>query len=80
MTEVTGPRLLQVDAAMETLAARRFEVQREAILLRLYLLVVHQELVFIKACEEREEDFLAAKEVDCHEVQNEVKVRVGGWV
>lgn len=64
-----------VDAAVETLAARRLEVQRDAALLRHYLLVLHQELVIIKACEERE-DFLAAKvadkEVDCHEVQNEV--------
>ncbi|KAK3913166.1 Cilia- and flagella-associated protein 44 [Frankliniella fusca] len=64
-----------VDAAVGALAARRIEVQRDATLLRHHLLVLHQELVIIKACEEREETLaarVADKEMDCREVQSEM--------
>ncbi|XP_052120102.1 cilia- and flagella-associated protein 44 [Frankliniella occidentalis] len=64
-----------VDAAVGALAARRLEVQRDATLLRHHLLVLHQELVIIKACEEREESLTARvtdKDMAWRAVQNEI--------
>lgn len=64
-----------VDAAVEQLAARRLLVQRDAALLRHHLLVLHQELVIVKACEDREEALatkVADKEMARREVLNDI--------